>query len=182
MNKILFIGGVSATTLGFAWVVGGLPLATLAAVAFGVQWVALPIAFAARSEKFYDLTGSLTYLTLLGLAMYAAEHLSMRSILLVACVAVWALLSHRPARVGGGPSTRRWAGRVGRSGLCTVAVRLRHRGHGRRSEVRLSQQSRQSRALHLNGSVGLVPPSKLLWRNRFMDGAFPCFRVAAARP
>lgn len=66
-------------------------LGLLLAVAVGVQWLAFPVALALRTERFYDLTGSVTYLLLVGLAIGGTADLSTRGVLLAACVVVWAL-------------------------------------------------------------------------------------------
>jgi steroid 5-alpha reductase family enzyme len=64
-----------------------------ALAAFAIQWVAFVPAYLTRSERFYDLTGSLSYLTVtlgaLGVtAVYRA--LDLRSILIASLVVVWA--------------------------------------------------------------------------------------------
>lgn len=71
--------------------VGGVPVFALcAAVAFGVNWVAFVPAYLGRTERFYDLTGTLTYLTVVVLALVAGSG-STRSVLLGVLIAVWAL-------------------------------------------------------------------------------------------
>lgn len=70
---------------------GGLPLFALcAALAVGIQWIAFVPAWLWRTERFYDLTGSLTYLTLTGVALFLGPPADARSLLLGALVAVWA--------------------------------------------------------------------------------------------
>lgn len=84
---------------GVAWAgsqhgarLGPWPLfALLIAWAFVLQWVVFLPSYAARSEKFFDLTGSLTYLSTLALAMWFSPRLDGRALLLAALVAVWAL-------------------------------------------------------------------------------------------
>ncbi len=71
---------------------GGLPVAAwCAVVAFGVNWVAFVPSWLARTEKFYDLTGTLTYLSVTGFALVAVGRYDVRSLLLGGMVAVWAL-------------------------------------------------------------------------------------------
>ena len=70
----------------------GLPVAAWCALlAFGVNWVAFVPSWLARTEKFYDLTGTLTYLTVTGFAVVAVGRYDARSLLLAGMVAVWAL-------------------------------------------------------------------------------------------
>src|SRR5689334_18466422 len=72
--------------------VGALPIFALcAAVAFGMQWSAFVPAFAFRTEKFFDLTGGLTYITVVVLAMVLAGNWDARSMILAAMVLIWAV-------------------------------------------------------------------------------------------
>jgi len=87
-----------ALVAGLAWggseggaAVGGLPVFALCvAVAVAIQWVAFVPAYVARTERFYDLTGSLTYITLTVLALWLSRPADARSILLALLVVVWA--------------------------------------------------------------------------------------------
>lgn len=59
-------------------------------IAFVVQWIVFVPSFAARTERFFDLTGSLTFIGItVGLAI-ATPMMDARSWLLVAMVALWA--------------------------------------------------------------------------------------------
>lgn len=75
--------------------VGGLSaLLWCALIAFGVQWLAAIPAILWRTEKFYDLTGSLTYLSLMGFGLWVARshgRLEATRGLVAALVCVWAL-------------------------------------------------------------------------------------------
>jgi steroid 5-alpha reductase family enzyme len=71
--------------------VGGIPVFALAAAfCFVLNWIVFVPSFAAQTERYYDLTGSLTYLTVvaLGLALGSRDP---RAILLFLLVAAWAL-------------------------------------------------------------------------------------------
>ncbi len=71
---------------------GRLPIiAWCAIVAFGVQWVAFVPAFALQTEHFYDLVGSLTYLSVVAFALVTVGVDDSRSLLLALLVGVWAL-------------------------------------------------------------------------------------------
>ena len=90
---------VMALGLFMAWatsrngiVVHGIPLAgLLIGLAFVIQWLAFIPAFIFQTEKFYDLTGSMTYLTIIILAVLFNAERDGRSLLLAVLVAVWAL-------------------------------------------------------------------------------------------
>ena len=71
--------------------VGGWPVFALCtAVAYLVNWVAFVPAWLRRTERFYDLTGTLTYLTVVVIALVAGSRSSVAMVLGV-LVAVWAL-------------------------------------------------------------------------------------------
>ena len=73
-------------------VVNGFPLFALCvALAFIIQWVAFIPAFVFRTEKFYDLTGSITYLTVVVVALLLSPAIDTRSLLLAGMVAIWAV-------------------------------------------------------------------------------------------
>jgi len=61
-----------------------------AAIAFGINWLAFIPSAIARTEKFYDLTGAITYLSLVGSAVVLAAPLDTRAKVAAVCVAVWA--------------------------------------------------------------------------------------------
>ena len=72
--------------------VGRLPIFALGfLIAFGIQWIAFVPAFLWQTEKFYDLTGSLTYLTVVILSVLLSTPRDARSLLLLALVSVWAV-------------------------------------------------------------------------------------------
>jgi len=84
--------------LGLAWagsqggtVVYGVPLyAGLVGLAFLIQWVAFLPAYLGQSERFFDLTGSVTYIAVTGIAVLLSPVLDGRSLLLLVLVAIWA--------------------------------------------------------------------------------------------
>jgi steroid 5-alpha reductase family enzyme len=72
--------------------VGGIPLFALAgAFAFLVQWIVFVPSYAAQTEHYYDLTGSLTYLAAVIGTLILAERFDARSLVLTLLVSVWAL-------------------------------------------------------------------------------------------
>ncbi|MFZ5809514.1 MAG: DUF1295 domain-containing protein [Chloroflexota bacterium] len=71
---------------------GGVSVFALAvALAFLIQWLAFIPAYLLQTEKFYDLTGSLTYLSVTLIAVFFSSGADARAILLAALVIVWAL-------------------------------------------------------------------------------------------
>jgi steroid 5-alpha reductase family enzyme len=69
----------------------GMPLFALAVgLVFIIQWLAFIPAFILQSEKFYDLTGSLTYITVTALAVLLSPEVDGRSLLLLALILIWA--------------------------------------------------------------------------------------------
>jgi steroid 5-alpha reductase family enzyme len=70
--------------------IGGRPLFALCgALAFGVNWLVFLPAYFYQTERYFDLTGSLTYLSLVGTAAWLGPGRS-RGLLLAALVAIWA--------------------------------------------------------------------------------------------
>ena len=71
--------------------IGGLPLMMICiGLAFGIQWLVFLHAWRFRTERFFDLTGSLTYLSLVVLALLFGNG-DPRSLLIGLLVTVWAL-------------------------------------------------------------------------------------------
>jgi steroid 5-alpha reductase family enzyme len=71
---------------------GGFPLfAAAVGLAFLIQWLAFLPAYFFQTEKFFDLTGSLTYITVTLLALIFSRAFDGRSLLLAALVILWAV-------------------------------------------------------------------------------------------
>lgn len=71
---------------------GGLPLFALTVgLAFFVQWLVFIPAYLMQTEKFFDLTGSLTYISVILLGVVLSKNIDFRSILLSALVVIWAV-------------------------------------------------------------------------------------------
>jgi len=87
-----------AAGVGVAWAGGqgsvsfwGIPLFWLAVGgAYLIQWIVFIFAFLQKSEKFFDLTGSLTYITITTLTVLTIPHIDDRAVLLLVLVIVWA--------------------------------------------------------------------------------------------
>ena len=65
--------------------------ALCALLAFALQWLAFIPAYYLQTEKFYDLTGSVTFVSVVLLACALSNAADARSLLLAACVLAWAL-------------------------------------------------------------------------------------------
>jgi len=99
MKRILVVIIVALFGASVAWAgsqggqtVGGWSLFALAAImAFGINWLAFIPSAAARTEKFYDLTGSITYISVVLTALYLGSPTSARAIIVSALVCLWAL-------------------------------------------------------------------------------------------
>jgi steroid 5-alpha reductase family enzyme len=89
---ILLIGaGLAFAGSQGGFVVNGIPLFALCiALAFIIQWIAFIPAYIWRTEKFFDLTGSITYITVMLFAVLASPVRDLRSWLLLGMVLVWA--------------------------------------------------------------------------------------------
>ena len=72
--------------------VGGLPaFAVVVAAAFAVQWIAFIPAWFLQTERFFDLTGSLTFLVVTAGALLIRGGFDSRSLVIAAAIAIWAL-------------------------------------------------------------------------------------------
>ena len=58
---------------------------------FCIQWISFIPAFIFQTEKFYDLTGSITYLTTVFTALYITDSRNISDYVIVSCVAIWAI-------------------------------------------------------------------------------------------
>jgi steroid 5-alpha reductase family enzyme len=97
-NALISLPLVILIGLGLAWAgsqggasAWGLPLFAIAVgLAFLIQWLAFIPAYVRQDESFFDLTGSLTYISVTALAVLLSPVVDGRSILLLALVVVWA--------------------------------------------------------------------------------------------
>ena len=72
--------------------VGKYPLFALTvALAFLIQWLAFIPAYLLQTEKFYDMTGSVTYIIAAVTAVSFSKGVDARSILLLGLVVIWAV-------------------------------------------------------------------------------------------
>jgi steroid 5-alpha reductase family enzyme len=72
--------------------VWGVPLfALVVGLAFVIQWIVFIPSFVRQTEKFFDLTGSITYISVTTLALLLSSAIDARAILLWALVVIWAV-------------------------------------------------------------------------------------------
>ena len=70
----------------------GIPVFALCAfLAFVINWVVFIPSNAARTEHYFDLTGAITYITVIVVAALLADDLDIRSVVVTAMVVIWAL-------------------------------------------------------------------------------------------
>ncbi len=70
----------------------GIPVfALLVGLAFVIQWLVFIPAYLRQTEKFFDLTGSLTYISITTIALLLSTAVDARAILVGALVIIWAL-------------------------------------------------------------------------------------------
>ncbi|MFZ2518652.1 MAG: DUF1295 domain-containing protein [Anaerolineae bacterium] len=70
----------------------GVPLFALSVgLAFLIQWLAFIPAYLLQTEKFFDLTGSITYISVISIAIAFSAGADARSLLLSALVVIWAI-------------------------------------------------------------------------------------------
>jgi len=61
---------------------------------FVIQWIAYVPAFIFKTEKFYDLTGSITYISAIAFALYStndSQSLDLGSLIIGAAIIIWAV-------------------------------------------------------------------------------------------
>ena len=58
---------------------------------FSIQWICFIPAYIFQTEKFFDLTGSVTYLTTVFTTLYITDSGKISDYVIVSCVAIWAI-------------------------------------------------------------------------------------------
>tara|TARA_B110000459_G_scaffold199949_1_gene247502 strand:- start:545 stop:1399 length:855 start_codon:yes stop_codon:yes gene_type:complete len=87
------LGSVVAFSLPFiiALLTGVENVVLAVLLAFFVQWTFFIPAYIFQTEKFYDLVGSITYLSVVLFTLYRSTVMPIESLVVVACVVVWAV-------------------------------------------------------------------------------------------
>jgi steroid 5-alpha reductase family enzyme len=97
-NALVALVVVILAGAGVAWAgsqggasAGGIPVfALMVGLAFLIQWLAFIPAYLLQTEKFFDLTGSVTYISVTIIAVLLSPVVDGRSILVLVLVVVWA--------------------------------------------------------------------------------------------
>ena len=72
--------------------IAGIPLFALSVgLVFLIQWIAFIPAYIFQTERFFDLTGSITYISIIIVAFVFGNDMDVRTILLSALVMIWAI-------------------------------------------------------------------------------------------
>ena len=87
---VVWAGSDGGQYLNDGWGAGLTLFASVALIAFIVQWIALIPAYLLKTEHFYDLTGGATYLAVIIFAFLQSDHHDLRSLILTSLVAIWA--------------------------------------------------------------------------------------------
>jgi steroid 5-alpha reductase family enzyme len=86
---------------------GGLAVFAIAAIlAYVINWIVFVPSYLAKTEAYFDLTGSLTYISLIVVSVLASNDVDARALIVAAAVVIWALrlgsfLFRRVKRDGG---------------------------------------------------------------------------------
>ncbi|PKQ19865.1 MAG: hypothetical protein CVT66_08035 [Actinobacteria bacterium HGW-Actinobacteria-6] len=71
--------------------IGGVPVFAIAVgIAFLVQWLVFVPSFLLHTERYFDITGAVTYVSVMAFAVFASGAVGARSLLMLALVVVWA--------------------------------------------------------------------------------------------
>jgi len=98
-NSLLAVPMIILIGLGVAWAgsqgggtVMGIPVFALAVgMAYLIQWLVFIPSYLLRNESFFDLTGSVTYISVTLVAVLLSPEVDGRSILLLGLVVIWAV-------------------------------------------------------------------------------------------
>ena len=96
IRRSLLIVPIIATLVALAGAqngqaINGIPIFIICVgLAFFINYAAFIPAYYAQSEKYYDLTGTLTYLTVTASALFLSKNIDTRAVILATLVVVWA--------------------------------------------------------------------------------------------
>ena len=80
-----------AFSYGIAHLTGSVIVKNAVLLAYVIHWIAYIPAYMFQTEKFYDLTGSITYLTSVCYTLYVTGSENPSDYIIVCCVAIWAI-------------------------------------------------------------------------------------------
>jgi steroid 5-alpha reductase family enzyme len=83
---LAFVGSAGGKTLS------GLPVfAICVAIAFAIQWIVVLPFYLLQTEKYFDLIGSLTHISVVIFALFASRQMDLRAMILTLLIMIWAL-------------------------------------------------------------------------------------------
>jgi len=84
--------GLAVAGSQHGWTVGGVPgFAVAVAVVYALQWLVFVPAALAKTDRYFDATGSASYIAVTALLLALAPELSVRDVVLGSMVIIWAL-------------------------------------------------------------------------------------------
>ena len=92
--NILFAALAFSFTMTIAYLAKSDVVMQAVMLAFLIQWVAYIPAYIFQTEKFYDLTGSLSYLTVIWFVFFSSNNLSglnIQNLIVVTLISIWAI-------------------------------------------------------------------------------------------
>ena len=92
--NILFAAMAFSFTITIAYLAKSDIVMQAVMLAFLIQWVAYIPAYIFQTEKFYDLTGSLSYLTVIWFVFFSSNNLSglnIQNLIVVTLISIWAI-------------------------------------------------------------------------------------------
>ena len=92
--NILFAALAFSFTMTIAYLAKSDIVMQAVMLAFLIQWVAYIPAYIFQTEKFYDLTGSLSYLTIIWFVFFSSNNLSglnIQNLIVVTLISIWAI-------------------------------------------------------------------------------------------
>ena len=92
--NILFAAIAFSFTMTIAYLAKSDTVMQAVMLAFLIQWVAYIPAYIFQTEKFYDLTGSLSYLTVIWFVFFSSNNLSginIQNLIVVTLISIWAI-------------------------------------------------------------------------------------------
>jgi steroid 5-alpha reductase family enzyme len=89
---LLIAAGLAAAGSQGGYTAAGIPIFAIGVgLAFLIQWLAFIPAYLKQTESFFDLTGGITYITVIVIAVLLSPEVDTRSWLLLGLVAIWAI-------------------------------------------------------------------------------------------
>lgn len=86
------IGLVIVGSDGSVEIIDGISLFAFGvALAFIIQWIAFIPAYIKKTEKFYDITGTIAYISVVVVSMIFSSEIDLRSIIITLLVSIWTL-------------------------------------------------------------------------------------------